>query len=157
MLRLPPHADQFRPVITGWYAEFEELSHAHASATTTYAGGAARFAGATYDPTSHYRAARVFDFSDEMGLTPEARRTISLHQTSLLAQRLGLPDDREQFGGFVALRTPHAAAWSDALAAQRIYTDVRGDVLRLGPAPYVSDDQLHHAMDALAAMMPGKE
>ncbi len=153
-LRLPPHADQFRPVITGWYAEFDELSHQHASSPTIYADGAARFAGATYDPTSHYRAARVFDFSDEMGLTPAVRRATSLRQTTLIAQRLGLDEDRAQFGGFVALPTRNAAAMSNALAAQRIYTDVRGDVLRLGPAPYVSDEQLRHAMDALTAMMP---
>jgi kynureninase len=156
-LRLPSHADKFRPVITGWYTQFDSLTDERASRATTYAKGAARFAGATYDPTSHYRAARVFDFFAEQGLTPDKLRAISLHQTKLIAQRLGLPDDRERFGGFVALRTPHAAEWCEALRKERIHTDVRGHVLRLGPAPYVSDDQLHHAMDVLVAMMPKRE
>ena len=38
--------------------------------SSTRSGGV-RFAGATYDPTSHYRAARVFDFFEEQGLDPE--------------------------------------------------------------------------------------
>ena len=47
-----------------------------------------RFAGATYDPTSHYRSARVFDFFQEQGLTPEALRENYLRQTTLLADGL---------------------------------------------------------------------
>ncbi|HVV35343.1 MAG TPA: hypothetical protein VHC63_01985 [Acidimicrobiales bacterium] len=149
-MRLPPQAQQLRPVVTGWYAEFDSLAAAAAS-DTQYAGGGDRFAGATYDPTSHYRAARVFDFFDAHGLTAAVRRGISLHQTTLIAQRLGLDEPREHFGGFVALVTPRAVELRDALRAERIHTDVRGDVLRLGPAPYVTDDQLHHALDVLIA------
>ena len=68
---------------------------------TPYPRGSMRFAGSTYDPTSHYRAARVLDFFDEQGLTPERLRESYLHQTTLLAERfdeLGLADvtrDRE--------------------------------------------------------------
>ena len=46
-----------------------------------------RFAGSTYDPTSHYRAARVLDFFEEQGLTPERLRESYLQQTTLLAER----------------------------------------------------------------------
>ncbi|MEY2467941.1 MAG: hypothetical protein QOF21_639 [Actinomycetota bacterium] len=152
-LRLPPHADDLRPVITGWYAEFEGLADAADPGATAYGTGAIRYAGATYDPTSHYRAARVFDFFAEHDLTPEALRATSLRQTTLIAQRLGLDDDREQYGGFVAVQSPDATKWRDALKDAGVHTDVRGDILRLGPAPYVSDEQLHHAMDVLAAMM----
>ena len=49
------------------------------------ASGADRFAGATYDPTSHYRAAAVFDFFREQGLTPALLREVSQHQIGLLA------------------------------------------------------------------------
>ncbi|HUR77986.1 MAG TPA: hypothetical protein VMZ22_08555 [Acidimicrobiales bacterium] len=156
-LRLPPHCDDFRPVITGWYAEFEGLSDPGHPGQTPYGRGAQRFAGATYDPTSHYRAARVFDFFEAQGLTPDVLRAMSLRQTTLIARRLGLDDDRNAFGGFVAMTTPRAAQMRDALNAQRIHTDVRGDILRLGPAPYVSDDQLLQATDLLAAMMQPKE
>jgi kynureninase len=149
-LRLPPQAQHMRPVVTGWYAEFDSLA-AVASGETQYASGGHRFAGATYDPTSHYRAARVFDFFAEHGLTDHVLRGISLHQTTLIAERLGLTEPREHFGGFVALSTPRAAELRVALRTQEIHTDTRGDVLRLGPAPYVSDAQIHRALDLLTA------
>jgi kynureninase len=150
-LRLPPQAQHMRPVITGWYAEFDSLAAAAPGSETQYSSGGDRFAGATYDPTSHYRAARVFDFFAEHGLTDHVLRGISLRQTTLIAQRLGLDEPREHFGGFVALPTPRAAELRDRLLAQHVHTDVRGDILRLGPAPYVSDDQLHRALDLLTA------
>ena len=42
-----------------------------------YGQGGDRFAGATYDPTSHYRAAAVFDFFRARGLTPPLLREVS--------------------------------------------------------------------------------
>src|SRR5690606_20144395 len=50
-LRVPPHAAMLRPVITGWFAEFAELSAGPSPDAVRYPSGAARFAGATYDPT----------------------------------------------------------------------------------------------------------
>ena len=59
-LRLPAHADRIRPVVTGWFAEFAELTEAERTpAASGTRPAASAFAGATYDPTSHYRAARV--------------------------------------------------------------------------------------------------
>lgn len=151
-LRVPGHATELRPVITGWYAEFESLPGT-GDGRVTYAPGGDRFAGATYDPTSHYRAARVFAFFDEQGLSPDALRARSLGQTRRIASAAGLTDDREQFGGFVAVRTPAALALRDGLRSHGVHTDVRGDILRLGPAPYVSDDQLEHALDVFRTLL----
>ncbi len=108
-----------------------------------------RFAGATYDPTSHYRAARVFDFFQEQGLTPEALRENYLRQTTLLADALGIEARREDYGGFVAVEVADAEEVSRRLAAEGVLTDSRGRRLRLGPAPYVTDDQLERAADAV--------
>ena len=59
-LRLPPQAAGMRPAITGWFAEFDALAAVpDPHGRVAYGAGAARFAGATYDPASHYRAARV--------------------------------------------------------------------------------------------------
>jgi len=55
-----------------------------------------------------------------------------------------------EVGGFLALRTPNAAQLSAALRARGVLTDYRGDVLRLGPAPYVTDRALEAAIGALA-------
>ena len=144
-LRLPPQADELRPAFTGWYAEFAELAAPHEPGAVEYPTGGMRFAGATYDPTSHYRAARVFDFFQEQGLTPEALRESYLRQTSLLAQLAGADEPREQFGGFIALEVPGAEDVSRRLAEAGVMTDARGRYLRLGPAPYLTDVQLEDA------------
>lgn len=158
-LRLPPQADELRPAITGWFAEFEEMHEAHEPGATEYPHGSMRFAGSTYDPTSHYRAARVFDFFDEHGLTPERLRESYLQQTRLLAERfdeLGLSNvtrDRETpldaFGGFLALESERAEELSRQLLDAGVVTDSRGRYLRLGPAPYHSDKQLQAAVEQL--------
>jgi kynureninase len=163
-LRLPPHADELRPALTGWFAEFEEMAAEKRPGAVPYPKGAARFAGATYDPTSHYRAARVFDFFSEQRLSPERLRGSYLHQTALIAQLfddLSLPDETitrdretplEQFGGFVALEAPDAEVISRRLAEAGVLTDSRGRYLRLGPAPYLSDTQLQEALERLGAV-----
>ncbi|GAB3476466.1 aminotransferase class V-fold PLP-dependent enzyme [Amycolatopsis cihanbeyliensis] len=161
-LRLPPHAAGLRPVVTGWFAEFGTLAEEPDPDRVVYARGGDRFAGATYDPTSHYRAARVLRFRAERGLTPEFLRTVTQHQLGLLADRfdrLDLPEsvitrDRgvplTEFAGFLALRCRDAAGLRQALAERGVSTDSRGEYLRLGPAPYLSDAQLESAIAALA-------
>jgi len=153
-LRLPPQADRLRPVLTGWYAEFEELAAEKTPGAVEYPKGGARFAGSTYDPTSHYRAARVFDFFADQGLTPDALRESYLRQTTRLAHGLGelgleADADREPFGGFVAVEVDDAEELSARLARRGVLTDSRGRHLRLGPAPYVTDAQLDDALERL--------
>jgi kynureninase len=150
-LRLPPHADELRPRFTGWFAEFAELAAEKRPGAVQYPKGGMRFAGATYDPTSHYRAARVFDFFAEQGLTPEALRENYLRQTKLLASALEVPGRREDFGGFLTLELDDAEEVSRRLAEEGVLTDSRGRYLRLGPAPYLTDDQLARAAHRIAA------
>jgi kynureninase len=154
-LRLPPQAEELRPAITGWFAEFAEMAAEHRANAVEYPKGGMRFAGATYDPTSHYRAARVFEFFAERGLTPEALRESYLRQTAQLAEALEVPARRDDFGGFLALEVPDAEDASRRLAKEGVMTDFRGRYLRLGPAPYVSADQLARAVDRVAAVALG--
>lgn len=161
-LRVPPGRD-LRPIVTGWFAEFEDLSGAP-SDQVAYGPGAAAFVGATYDPTSHYRGAAVFDFFAEKRLTPHFLRQVSQHQVGRLAR---LVDDLdldpqiltrddvpiEELGGFLTLTSPLAELLADELAQRRVATDFRGTSLRLGPAPYLCDQQLADAVAALGEVV----
>jgi len=172
-LRFPSECE-LRPIVTGWFAEFDELEKPRRVARRDrfsgqradvdpvgYPKGDGRFAGATYDPTSHYRAAAVFDFLDSHELMPEFLREISQHQVGLLAREFDALDldpkiiqrdtetPLEMIGGFLALASPHAERIHGELRTRDIHTDYRGEHLRLGPAPYLSDGQLKIAIAAL--------
>jgi kynureninase len=163
-LRFPENC-QMRPVVTGWFSEFEALDAAKDDSVVVYGTGHARFAGSTYDPTSHYRAAEVFDFFKEQGLSPEFLRQVSQHQLGLLASCFDLLDvdpdlitrDRsiplDAIGGFLVLRSPRAAEICRLLNERDVYTDYRDDALRLGPAPYLSDDQLKASIEILGDIL----
>lgn len=154
-----------RPVITGWFSEFETLAEEGSPDLTAYGEGAARFAGATYDPTSHYRAAAVFDFFSARGMTLQALRETSRHQVGVLAKAFDALDtdpavidrDRsvrlEDVGGFLALHSTRAGELSAALSERGVMTDYRGETLRLGPAPYLTDAQLQDAVAVLGEVV----
>ena len=165
-LRIPRDC-QLRPVITGWFADFQHLAAACNNAAVPYDNGPARFAGATYDPTAHYRAARVFAFFDEQGLTPELLHCINQHQLTTLANRFDQCDidtnliARDQRvplserGGFLTFTTAFAAMLKTKLAERGVFVDHRGDTLRIGPAPYLSDRQLVEAVEQLQQIVRG--
>jgi len=160
-----PHDCTLRPVITGWFAEFDTLAAGEAVTPVAYGPGAARFAGATYDPTSHYRAARVFDFLEQEELSPEFLRGVSQHQVGLLVRAFDALDadprvmarDRAvtlpELGGFLALQSARAAEVCRRLRDRGVLSDYRANVLRLGPAPYLSDAQLQDAVRALGGVI----
>ncbi|HEX4562130.1 MAG TPA: hypothetical protein VH113_09900 [Gemmatimonadales bacterium] len=158
-----PSDTTMRPVITGWYSEFEQLE-SKATGKVQYGGGPARFAGSTYDPTSHYRGAEVFRFFSDQQLTPERLRELNKRQIGRLAHgfdELAL-DPRvitrvvhglDGIAGFLALRAPDAAGLVKSLRAKGVYSDSRHDIVRLGPAPYVTDEQLDQALKALSEVV----
>ncbi len=169
-LRVPP-GTRMRPTLTGWFAEFANIEHSGPGGTAeaggprvAYGPGASAFCGATYDPTSHYRAAAVFAFHRQQGLTAARLHDINRRQVKLLEtafERLDLdpavarvepmPDERR--GGFLAIRMAEAPAVGAALRARRIWTDARGDILRVGPAPYVTDAQLAEAIETIGVVV----
>ncbi len=156
-----PRDCRLRPVLTGWFAEFGTLAGAPGEGGVSYGEGHARFAGSTYDPVSHYRAAAVFGFFREQGLSVERLREINLAQIRRLAAGLdaldldpaGLSRDRDvrlsRRGGFLTMDTPRAGEICCKLRGRAVYADFRGRVLRLGPAPYVTGEQLDEAVAVL--------
>ncbi|MDQ3145003.1 MAG: class V aminotransferase [Pseudomonadota bacterium] len=133
-----------RPPLTGWYAEFDDLTAA--PGTVGYAPDAMRFMGATFDPTALYRFNAIQRMLAENGLTTAP---ISAHvaelQTQLLAALAGTalsdaqllnPLDGGPHARFLAFRSPDAQRWCDELKEKKCVTDVRGDVLRIGLGLY---------------------
>jgi selenocysteine lyase/cysteine desulfurase len=148
-----------RPPVTGWYAEFEDLSLPPGS--VGYARDARRFLGATFDASGLYRFNAIQRMLAENGLTT-AR--ISAHATELQQQLLaGLertplalaellnPVDGRPHARFLAFRHPDSQRWYSELKAQNCITDVRGDVLRIGFGIYQDEADV----ERLAALLGG--
>ena len=142
-----------RPEISGWYAEFDDLSLPPCQ--IGYAPDARRFLGATFDPSGIYRFVAVRDMLADEGVTTDA---IAAHASALKAQVLAaMPLDAELLNPgsparFLALRSPKAAEWQAALERQDVITDVRGDVLRLGFGLYQDARDADRLIGALAAL-----
>ena len=129
-----------RPYVTGWFAEFEDLSLPPGS--VGYAKDASRFLGATFDPSGLYRLCFVWRMLEEQGLTTaRISQHVAALQEQLLA-RIGStplgdaellnPLDGGPHARFLAFRSPAAQRWYSALMDANCITDVRGDVLRIG-------------------------
>jgi len=162
-LRFPADCE-LRPVATGWFAEFGELTAPQSGDRVSYSAAHDRFGGATYDPTSHYRGAAVFDFFQRLELGANLLRQVSQAQVGWLCREFDALDldpavirrdtaiELAELGGFLALTSPVAGTFCRKLKERGIFTDFRHEVLRLGPAPYLSRRQLSDAVAALGAI-----
>jgi selenocysteine lyase/cysteine desulfurase len=152
-LRVPPGTEEMRPVYTGWFAAFGQLAarRGEDDAVPYGASGAVRFAGSTYDPTSHYRARAVAQFFEAQGLTMPRLAASYRRQTARILDALAdwdvlTPREPEARGGFVAVRVGNASEVVEGMRARGVLVDARGDVVRLGPAPYLTDEEIDHGV-----------
>jgi len=149
-----------RPRITGWFAEFEDLTLPPGS--VGYAKDASRFLGATFDPSALYRFTAVRRMLAENGLTT-AR--ISAHADALQRQLLesiggtALAEaellnalDGKPHARFLAFRSPSAQRWYAELKSKNVITDVRGDVLRIGFGIYQGGDDVSRLVGHLGEL-----
>jgi selenocysteine lyase/cysteine desulfurase len=149
-----------RPPITGWYAEFEELTLPPGQ--VGYATDAMRFMGATFDASALYRFNAIRRMLAGEGLDTAAisRRVETLQRllleltgdTPLGEAELLNPLDGRPHARFLAFRHPRAAEWQVALKARGCVTDVRGEVLRVGLGLY-HDEADVRAFAELAATL----
>ena len=154
---IPSDASAYRPRNTGWFADFVHLEDQ--TPQIEYGNGGQRFLGATFDPTSLYRANAVMDWMDEMGLTVQVLREQAQHQTELIIEtyealklsqsgfELASPRSSERRASFVSLRHPDAMKMCKEFAKAGLRTDARRDLLRLGPAPYSSSEECVKAVE----------
>ena len=159
-LRTPADCSM-RPILTGWFSEFEGLGDTPGGDRVAYGDGPLRFAGSTYDPVGHYRARAVLGFLSAEGLDVPLLRAVSQAQLAKLAKGIDALDvdpavltwnrnlPLQRRGGFLAVDAPRAGELAARLRERGVFTDHRGPVLRVGPAPYVTDAQLDEAIGLL--------
>lgn len=152
-----PTGTQLRPVYTGWFSDFGSLSHPRGHRVGYGPRPADVFAGSTYDPTSHYRARSVIRFFEEQGLTVERLRASSLRQTERILGHLEgrdvrTPREAHARGGFVTVHVPGAQRVVDRLREHGVFVDARGDLLRFGPAPYLTDAEIDRALEVFRSV-----
>ncbi|NBB52736.1 aminotransferase class V-fold PLP-dependent enzyme [Rhizobium sp. CRIBSB] len=162
LLHAPPGFCE-RPVSTGWFAEFGDLTAPPGGVGYTIDAG--RLWGATFEVTPFYRFNAVRRMLAEHGLGTAA---VASHALQLMVRfQHALMDGRAgPFGGaeilnpvsgaegrarFLALRHPDAALWQRALLDANVITDVRDDVIRFGFGLYQDEADV----DALIAVCAG--
>ncbi len=150
-----------RPIVTGWYAEFEDLSLPPGS--VGYASDARRFLGATFDPSGLYRFNAVQRMLSSNDLTTgrisrhvaclQDRFLERLAETPISAAELLNPPDDRSHARFLAFKSEQSERWHAELKSRNCITDVRGDVLRIGFGIYQDEadvDQLIAYLGKLA-------
>ena len=149
-----------RPRITGWFAEFEDLTLPPGS--VGYAKDATRFLGATFDPSALYRFNAVRRALAENGLTTarisahcdalQQQLLEALPRTPLANAELLNPLDGGPHARFLAFRSPDSQRWYEDLKARDCITDVRGDVLRLGFGIYQDESDVDRLVGLLGEL-----
>lgn len=154
-----PQGRDFQPLVTGWFGHFDPIMDNPSAQPLVYADGALRFDGSTMDALPYFRACQVFSYFRRMKLTAEFLHDVNLHQVELLTKTftsfdfdpkvIRLSTEVEYMGGFVAFETDHAQELSERLRDVGVHTDFRRRWLRMGPAPYLNDEQLQDGIHAL--------
>ena len=147
-----PEGIALRPRNTGWFASFGALESA--AKTISYASGAARFFGATFDPSGLYRFNASMQWRDQVGCGTAKNREyahalqhqfvtgLSKLSGPLNPGQLVVPLETGSRGQFLTFRTARAAELSSQLKALNVITDSRGDRLRFGFGVYQSSDDV---------------
>lgn len=151
-----------RPVVTGWFAEFGDLSGPPGGVQYRSDGG--RFWGATFDVSPLYRFNAVRRMLDEAG-AGQTTADVSAHAHALMARFQKAVADGEagrlksaelinpltgavRRARFLAFRHDDAQAWKSRLLEAGVVTDVRDDVIRFGFGLYQDMDDVERLIAA---------
>jgi len=158
-MHCPPNF-ALRPVDTGWFAGFAELSTGPVQ--VGYADGGLRMMGATYDPTALYRLNAVMDWLHTQKLTPARihARVAALQDQfldgldklslPLLNSQLLIPARGQPRGNFLCFRTPQAGALQARLKSAEVICDYRDDRLRIGFGVYHDESDISELLRRIA-------
>src|SRR5690606_9129966 len=149
----PPEPD--RPIITGWFAEFEALASKQGEISYPTHGG--RYLGSTMDFTPLYRALSVYQLLERLNvdvnvihahvqkLQNRFLQILKKINSSHLNQSMLIHDGMEKQGHFLAFNfknEQNCQEFEQKLRAHGILTDSRGSVLRFGFSLYQDIEDL---------------
>jgi len=153
-----PPGQALRPVDTGWFAAFDALESGGEG--VPYGQGGMRMMGSTFDPSGLYRFHAVQQWLEAQGVTVESihdhvRALQSYFMNHLREVRPDLAESLMAMparGHFLTFRTQEAKRWYDALKAQKILTDYRGDRLRFGFGLYHQESDLERVIKSITGL-----
>lgn len=158
-LYVPPARD-FKPLLTSWFASFDPIIDDPAALPIAYSDDATRFFGSSRDGLPWFRAMKSFEFFKKHEMDPDWLFDVNHHQLNYLATQfaeqelpesiISMPVDVEYMGGFLGLTSPYAEEICGHMRDRGVHSDFCRDWLRLGPAPYLSDEHLADGVIALA-------
>jgi len=150
-----------RPPITGWFAEFGELT-APPGSSVGYRRDSMRFMGATFDSSALYRFNAVQRMLKENGLGTariaarvanlQAQLVEGISGSALSEADLLNPLDDGPHARFLAFRHQDAQRWCADLDSRNIVTDVRGEVLRIGFGLYHDEEDVEARIGAVRGL-----
>jgi kynureninase len=150
-----PTSCELRPAYTGWFADFGAIERPR-SERIGYGARGDRFAGATFDAAPLYRAEAALACFEQHGLTVATLAATYRALVARVTERLeaaGLEllsaKDLERRAGFVSVQAREAQELVRRLRSRGVWVDARGSALRLGPAPYLNDDELERGLDVV--------
>ncbi len=156
-----PKGVSYRPMNTGWYAEFGSLAN-RKSNEVNYSDDGFRFFGATFDPSGLYRWNAVGDWLDAMHLSVaeihayvKALQHCFLEKLSaanlnfLTIQHLVPNVEIKSRGHFLTFDVPNAEAIESELLKRDVVIDRRGTRLRFGFGLYHTDADVNRLFERL--------
>ena len=150
-----------RPPITGWFAEFEDLSLP--PGTVGYAKDAT---GSLARPSTRQdfivlcspadACGERADYIDHLGSREALQHRLldAIDRTPLDKAELLNPLDGDHHARFLAFRSKAAQRWYAELKGRNVITDVRGDVLRIGFGIYQDEGDVSRLVNHLRELQP---
>lgn len=155
-----PQNSNLRPWQTGWFADFSSLENEKYN-SVQYAPGAARFAGATFDPTGWYRFNAVRAWQKQLGLTVELVHQHVRDLQDYFVQRLQNSNLRlaksniigfceaQDWGHFLCIETRDPQKIVKTLRSKDVFIDARKSFLRFGFGYYQTKEDIDRLIQVL--------
>tara|TARA_Y100000590_G_scaffold457979_1_gene611717 strand:- start:7216 stop:8376 length:1161 start_codon:yes stop_codon:yes gene_type:complete len=153
-----PQVSTLNPTQTGWMAGINELEGAPQS-QVSFSKDASRFLGSTFDPTSLYRFRSVMKLFHENQWTIEKidhyirslqKEFITLlPQSGTFSRETLLSDQLSKIGHFFSFYCSDPKKTDVWLRSKGIIGDYRGEIFRIGFAPYHTDKDIQEFFDRL--------